>query len=81
MQVLYFSWLRERIGVASEDVETSVDTPADLIAELSARSTAHALAFADTSALRVAIDQELAEMDSPLGAAREIAFFPPVTGG
>ncbi len=81
MQVLYFSWLRERIGVASEDVETRAATPTALISELVARSEAHALAFADTSAIRVAIDQQVAEMNTPLGGAKEVAFFPPVTGG
>jgi molybdopterin synthase sulfur carrier subunit len=81
MRVLYFSWLRERIGVASETIETSAATPAALIGELIVRSDAHALAFADTSALRVAIDQELAEMDTALDGAKEVAFFPPVTGG
>lgn len=81
MQVLYFSWLRERIGVASEEIETNAATPAALIGELIVRSDAHALAFADTSALRVAIDQELAEMDTALDGAKEVAFFPPVTGG
>ncbi len=81
MQVLYFSWLRERIGVASEEIETNAATPAALISELIVRSDAHALAFADNSALRVAIDQELAEMDTALDGAKEVAFFPPVTGG
>lgn len=81
MQVLYFSWLRERIGAASEDIDSAAATPRDLIAELSGKSEMHAAAFADLSAVRVAVDQEMADFDTPLVGAREVAFFPPVTGG
>lgn len=82
MQVLYFSWLRERIGTAGEEVDPGdAVTARDLIAALSTRSEAHAVAFADTAAIRVAVDQEMVEMDAPLAGAREVAFFPPVTGG
>jgi molybdopterin synthase sulfur carrier subunit len=81
IDVLYFAWVRERIGVPRERVETEADTAADLVAELKAREERYEAAFADLSALRVAIDQELAEFDSPIGAAREVAFFPPMTGG
>jgi molybdopterin synthase sulfur carrier subunit len=81
MQVLYFSWLRERVGAASEAVESNAATPRDLVAELAAKSEAHAAAFADLSAVRVAIDQQMADFETPLSGAREVAFFPPVTGG
>ncbi|MEO0683313.1 MAG: molybdopterin converting factor subunit 1 [Pseudomonadota bacterium] len=81
MRVLYFAWLRERIGAALEEVETEAATPAALVAELRARSSRHAAAFEDVSALRVAVDQEAVEFDAPLAGAREVAFFPPVTGG
>jgi len=81
MRVLYFAWLRERIGESLEEVETEATTPAALIEELRARSTRHAAALKDVSALRVAIDQEAVEFDAPLAGAREVAFFPPVTGG
>ena len=81
MQIMYFSWLRERVGEASEEVETSAATPADLIAELKARSDGHAAAFEDISAVRVAVDQQMVELDHPLADAREVAFFPPMTGG
>lgn len=80
-QVLYFAWVRERIGVAREPFEGDAETPADLIRALCQRDARYAAAFADLSAIRVAIDQELADMDTPLGTAREIAFFPPMTGG
>ena len=81
MQVLYFAWVRERIGVPREEVETSAATVNDLVVELRAREERYDAAFADTSALRVALDQELAEFDAPLAGVREVAFFPPMTGG
>ncbi len=79
--VVYFAWVRERIGLAREDVETSARTVADLVEELKAREERYALAFADTSALRVAVDQELTSFSAPLEGVREVAFFPPMTGG
>jgi molybdopterin synthase sulfur carrier subunit len=79
--VLYFAWLRERIGAGRETVETEAATVADLVAELAARDERHAAAFADMATVRAAVDQELAPLDAPLGAAREVAFFPPMTGG
>ncbi|RUS59708.1 molybdopterin converting factor subunit 1 [Pseudorhodobacter sp. E13] len=81
IDVLYFAWLRERIGVPREKVETDAATVQDLIAELSAREERYALAFSDLASLRVAVDQELADFDAPLAGVREVAFFPPMTGG
>ncbi|WP_156209836.1 molybdopterin converting factor subunit 1 [Pseudorhodobacter wandonensis] len=81
IDVVYFAWVRERIGLPREQVETSAATVADLITELSAREDRYAMAFADLSSLRVALDQELAEFDSPLAGIREVAIFPPMTGG
>ncbi len=81
MQVMYFAWVRERIGLPMEEVETQASTVQDLVAELVAREARYEMAFADTSALRVALDQELADFDAPLDGVREVAFFPPMTGG
>ncbi|MCB1359472.1 MAG: molybdopterin converting factor subunit 1 [Maritimibacter sp.] len=81
IDVLYFAWVRERIGQASDRVSTEAATVAELVEELSAREERYALAFADISALRVALDQELSDFDSPLAGVREVAFFPPMTGG
>lgn len=81
MQVLYFAWVRERIGVPREAVETSAATVADLVAELAGREERYALAFSDLSALRVAVDQVLSDFDAPLAGVQEVAFFPPMTGG
>ena len=81
IDVLYFAWLRERIGTGKETVESGAATVADLVEELKAREERYAAAFADTTALRVAVDQELTTFDAPLAGAREVAFFPPMTGG
>ena len=81
IEVLYFAWLRERVGAARERVETRAPTVAALVEELRARSEGHALAFSDLRAVRVAVDQKLAAPETPLEGAREVAFFPPMTGG
>ena len=81
MDVLYFAWVRERIGIPRESVETQAATVADLVEELRAREERYAAAFADLSGLRVALDQELADFEAPLTGVREVAFFPPMTGG
>lgn len=81
IEVLYFAWLRERIGLPRETVETEAATVADLVAELRAREDRYAVAFADMGAIRAAVDQDLVPLDTPLSGAREVAFFPPMTGG
>ncbi len=81
VDVLYFAWLRERVGIPRERVETQAATVRDLVTELAARDDWHAAAFADMAAVRCAVDQELVDLDAPLGDAREVAFFPPMTGG
>ena len=81
VELRYFAWLRERVGVGHEQVETDAATVGELINELKARDEAYAFAFSDLSAIRAAVDQELVEFDAPLAGAREIAFFPPMTGG
>lgn len=83
MQLLYFAWVRERIGIGEETVEPpeAVRSVADLADWLQGRSAGHAEALADLTKLRAAIDQRFVPLDSELGAAKEVAFFPPVTGG
>ena len=81
MDVLYFAWVRERIGIPREAVETQAGTVMDLVEELRGREERYAAAFADISALRVAVDQQLTDFEAPLSGAREVAFFPPMTGG
>ena len=81
MNVLYFAWVREHIGLPRERVETNATTVAALVEELRAREDRYAAAFSDLSALRVALDQELSDFDASLDGVREVAFFPPMTGG
>lgn len=81
VDVLYFAWLRERIDAPRERIETLAETVDDLVSELALRSPRHAAAFADTAAVRVALDQELRDFTAPLAGVREVAFFPPMTGG
>lgn len=81
MEILYFAWVRERIGLPRETVDTQATTVAELVAELRTREERYDLAFSDLSALRVAVNQKLTDFDAPLADAREVAFFPPMTGG
>lgn len=83
MKIVYFAWLRERIGMAEEEVAPppEVASVADLIGWLKARSPGHAAAFADLARVRVAVNQEYASLGAKVGPADEVAFFPPVTGG
>ncbi|MEY2991707.1 MAG: hypothetical protein RI946_1101 [Pseudomonadota bacterium] len=79
--LLYFAWVRERIGLPKETVETTATTVKELVEELRARDERYAVAFSDLASLRVAIDQDLVDFDAPLTGAKEVAFFPPMTGG
>jgi molybdopterin synthase sulfur carrier subunit len=81
IDVLYFAWLRERIGHPKDQIETTADTVAELVEELRRRDARYVEAFQDISSVRVAVDQELKGFDAPLSGAREVAFFPPMTGG
>jgi molybdopterin synthase sulfur carrier subunit len=82
MRILYFAWLRERVGIASEAIDPGgAATARDLVARLSALDARHAAAFEDMTAVRVAVDQVMGDLDTPVAGAREVAFFPPVTGG
>jgi molybdopterin synthase sulfur carrier subunit len=81
IEIRYFAWVRERMGRRREQVETQAETVAALVEELKARDEAGAYAFQSLTGLRVAVDQELAGFDAPLKGVREVAFFPPMTGG
>ncbi len=83
VDLLYFAWVREMIGVESERLAqpAAVTTVAALLDWLATRSPGHAAALADRTRIRVAVDQRFATPDTPLAGAREIAIFPPVTGG
>jgi molybdopterin synthase sulfur carrier subunit len=83
LDILYFAWVREGIGLSSERVDPPADVTdiAGLIRWLAGRSAGHAEALADPARLRAAIDQAFAPLDTAIAGAREIALFPPVTGG
>lgn len=83
MHLLYFAWVRERIGRDAETLTppATVTTVGDLLDWLGRRSAGHAEALADRARLRVAVDQIFADMSTPVASAREVAIFPPVTGG
>ena len=81
LDLRYFAWVRERIGTPQELYEGNADTVRAIVSDLSERSEAHALALSDLGVLRFAIDQELVDLDTPIGSAKELAIFPPMTGG
>jgi len=83
MKLLYFAWMRQKIGRAEEEVAPPPDvaTVAQLVAWLRTQSPAHEAAFADTRLVRCAVNQDFAGPDAPLRPGDEVAFFPPVTGG
>jgi sulfur-carrier protein len=83
MKVKYFAWVRERVGKAEETIEppSSVRTVDDLIAWLSRRGEGYAYAFETPRVIRAAIDHAHVKSDAGIAGAREIAFFPPMTGG
>ena len=83
MRLVYFAWVRERVGKTDEEVDLppSISTIADLVAWLKDQGEEYAYAFENDGVVRAAIDHVHARPDAPIGAAREIAFFPPMTGG
>mgnify|MGYP001556235561 CR=1 FL=1 len=81
MILLYFAWVRQKIGKSEENLTPPVTDVASLITHLKSLGPNYAEAFADLSRIRVAINQRHAGLDAPVGPADEVAFFPPVTGG
>ena len=83
MKALYFAWVRERIGVAEEELSppAEVRTTGELIGWLAERGENYAHAFENPAVIRAALDRTHVKHDAPLAGAREVAFFPPMTGG
>ncbi len=83
MKAVYFAWVRERIGKAEEEIDppAEVVTVADLIGWLSRRDEGYAHAFENPRTIRAALDRAHVKPDAALAGAREVAFFPPMTGG
>ena len=83
LSVLYFAWMREHTGTAMETVALpdGVACVGDLVPHLTAMSDGHALALRNMRAVRVAVNRTYGDLDTPIAAGDEVAFFPPVTGG
>ena len=83
VKVLYFAWVRERVGKAEEEIDppAGVATVSDLIAWLTQRGEEYQYAFENPRVVRAAIDRSHVRPEAAIAGAREIAFFPPMTGG
>jgi sulfur-carrier protein len=83
MKVVYFAWVRERVGKNEEELEPPADvtTVGQLVEWLSSRGDEYAHAFANPKAIRAALDRTHVKPDAAIAGAREVAFFPPMTGG
>jgi sulfur-carrier protein len=83
VKILYFAWVRERVGKPEEEIQApaAVKTVGDLIAWLAGRGEEYAYAFENPRVVRAAIDRTHVKAEAPIAGAREIAFFPPMTGG
>ena len=83
MKILYFAWLRQKTGIDAEDVEMppEISDVAGLLDWLKERNSNFADALADFDSIRVAVNQEFAELDAPVAQSDEVAIFPPMTGG
>ena len=83
INLVYFAWVRERLGLDQEKIplREEVETVGDVVATLKARGAAYAEILSDSEKLRFALDQDYATVGSTIGSAKELAIFPPVTGG
>ncbi len=81
IELRYFAWVRERIGVASETYEGDAATIDELLDDLEARGEGYAAALSDRALIRVAVDEEIASENAAIVGAQEVAIFPPMTGG
>ena len=83
MKLLYFAWVRERIGKAEEEIDlpAGIATVGDLVAWLAQRGEQYAYAFENPAVIRAAIDRSHVRPEASISGAREVAFFPPMTGG
>ncbi len=81
MKIVYFAWVREQIGLDEETAPEGAETVTELLEMLRSKGGGHAAALADETKLRFALDQLMVKSDAKLGNAKELAIFPPVTGG
>ena len=81
IKILYFSWVREKLGISEELLNTKANNINELINELRSKDEKYKLAFDDLDIIRIAADQKLVDIEYPLKNVSEVAFFPPMTGG
>ena len=81
IKILYFSWVREKLGISEELLNTKANNINELIDELRWKDEKYKLAFDDLDIIRIAVDQKLVDIKYPLKDVSEVAFFPPMTGG
>lgn len=81
LDILYFAWVRERVGIPKERISTNAQTVAELVDELCTRDPHYAAAFQDRAIIKAAVNQVVVPFDTSLKTAKEVAFFPPMTGG
>ena len=81
IKILYFSWVREKLGISEELLNTKANNINELINELRSKDEKYNLAFDDLDKIRIAADQKLVDLEYPLTNISEVAFFPPMTGG
>lgn len=81
IKILYFSWVREKLGISEELLNTKANNINELINELRSKDEKYKLAFDDLGTIRFAADQKLVDLEYPLTNISEVAFFPPMTGG
>ena len=83
MKLLYFAWVRERIGLKEEDLDPPGDvaTAGELLDWLKGRGPEYEHALAEPKAIRIALDRVHAGREAPIAGVREVALFPPMTGG
>ena len=81
VKIMYFAWVREKIGVSKEVIETNAETVNELILELNQKGENYKIAFSKRDQIKVALDQDMADLNSSLLGVKEVAFFPPMTGG
>ena len=81
IKILYFSWVREKLGISEELLKTKANNINELIDELRSKDEKYKLAFDDLDSIRIAANQKLVDLEYPLTNISEVAFFPPMTGG
>ena len=81
IRILYFSWVREKLGIAEEQFDTKANNINELIDELRSKDEKYKLTFDNLTLIKIAADQKLVNLEYPLANVSEVAFFPPMTGG